>query len=506
MFKKVLIANRGEIAVRIVRACRDVGIRSVAVYSEADRTSLHVRLADEARCVGPAPSSESYLRSEAILQAAKDTGAEAVHPGYGFLAENAEFARECGDAGLIFIGPSPEAMRLMGDKAQARATAERVGVPVVPGTAPIDNVDDALEAANKIGFPLLVKATAGGGGKGMRHVGSENELAGAIQQASSEAASSFGNPAVFLEKFIDRPRHIELQIVADRHGNTIHLLERECSIQRRHQKLIEEAPSPFVDDELRQRMGDAAVSLASAANYENAGTVEFLVDAERNFYFLEMNARLQVEHPVTELVTGIDLVALQFHIASGAKLPFVQKDIVARGWAMELRITAEDPFENFLPSSGRIDFLRAAEGPGIRHDSGVYAGWEVTPHYDPLIAKLVVAGDDRRHVLQRARRAVREYQIDGIATTLPFFERMLDDERFAAGDMDVSFVDRHWMSEMVNAPTPRRSELLPAALAAAAVARQASAASQNQRGTDASRPTTSAWKRLGRSQQMGDRF
>ncbi len=502
MFKKILIANRGEIAVRIARACRDYGIRSVAVYSEADRGSLHVRLADEARCIGPAPSSESYLRSEVILEVAKDTGAEAVHPGYGFLAENAEFARECAEAGLVFIGPSPEAMQLMGDKAQARAMAERAGVPVVPGTAPIERLDAAIAAGDEIGFPLLVKATAGGGGKGMRLVTSSGELADAIEQASSEADSSFGNPSVFLEKFIDRPRHIEFQIVADRHGNTIHLLERECSIQRRHQKLIEESPSPFVDEALRRRMGAAAVALATSAGYENAGTVEFLVDAERNFYFLEMNARLQVEHPVTELVTGVDLVGLQFVIAAGSKLPIVQADVVSRGWAMELRITAEDPFENFIPSAGRIDFLRAAEGPGIRHDSGVFAGCVVTPHYDPLIAKLVIAGDDRRHVLQRARRAVREYQIDGIATTLPFFERMLADERFASGDMDVSFVDRHWMSEMASAPSPRRGELLPAAVAAAAVFQQGASASTVR----VSRSSESAWKRLGRSEQMGERF
>lgn len=336
----------------------------------------------------------------------------------------------------------------------------------------------------------------------MRLVSSAAELAGAIEQASSEAAASFGDPSVFLEKFIDRPRHIEFQIVADRHGNTIHLLERECSIQRRHQKLIEEAPSPFVDEALRRRMGEAAVALAKAASYENAGTVEFLVDGNRNFYFLEMNARLQVEHPVTELVTGIDLVALQFSIASGSKLPKVQTDIVPRGWAMELRITAEDPFENFAPSAGRIDSFRPAEGPGIRHDSGVFAGWEVAPHYDPLIAKLVIAGDDRRHVLDRARRAVREYQVEGIATTLPFFERMLADERFASGEMDVSFVDRHWMSEMANGPSPHIAELRQAAAAAAAVAQHAAAAQP----VSGSRSTESAWKRSGRSAQMGDRL
>ena len=501
MFNKILIANRGEIAVRIARACRELGVRSVAVYSDADRGSLHVRLADEARRIGPAPSSESYLRAEAIVEAAKDTGCEAVHPGYGFLAESAEFARACGEAGLVFIGPPPSAMRLMGDKAEARAAAERASVPVIPGTAPIASVEQALAAAKDVGFPLLVKATAGGGGKGMRLVGSADELPSAIGQASSEAESSFGNPSVFLEKLVERARHIEFQIIADGHGHVIHLLERECSIQRRHQKLIEEAPSPFMNDRLRKRMGAAAVSLAREAGYENAGTVEFLVDADRNFYFLEMNARLQVEHPVTELVTGVDLVALQLQIASGAELPLTQADVAPRGWAMELRITAEDPFQNFIPSAGRIEFLRAAEGPGIRNDSGVFAGFEVTSHYDPLIAKLVVAGVDRPHVLHRARRAVKEYQIDGIATTLPFFERMLTDERFIAGEMDVSFVDRHWMSEMVSRESPRRAELFAAALAAAAVASQASSTPRG-----ATRAPASAWKRFGLQEQLGDRF
>lgn len=502
MFNKILIANRGEIAVRIARACRDYGIRSVAVYSEPDRGSLHVRIADEARCIGPAASSESYLSSQAILKAAKATGAEAVHPGYGFLAENAQFARECAEAGLVFIGPSPEAMQLMGDKAEARAAAVRAGVPVVPGTAPVSGIDDVVASAREVGFPLLVKATAGGGGKGMRRVASPGELSRAIQQASSEAAASFGDASVFLEKFIERPRHIEIQVVADRHGNAVHLLERECSIQRRHQKLIEEAPSPFVDDELRERMGESALSLVAEAGYENAGTVEFLVDSDRNFYFLEMNARLQVEHPVTELVAGVDLVALQFRVASGEKLPLTQAEVSPSGWAMEFRITAEDPFQNFIPSAGPIEFLRPAEGPGIRHDSGVYAGWEVAPHYDPLIAKLIVAGDDRPHVLRRARRAVREYQIHGIATTLPFFERMLEDEHFTAGEMDVSYVDRRWMSEMASAPSPRRNELLPVALAAAAVARQGARSDDGR----PSRKNASSWKRFGRAEQLGERF
>ncbi len=500
MFDKVLIANRGEIAVRIARTCRDLGIRTVAVFSDADRQSLHVRMCDEAVRIGPAPSSESYLVAEAILAAAKQTGAQAIHPGYGFLAENAAFARLTTEAGLAFIGPSSAAMELMGDKARAREMAERASVPTVPGTPPIEDAAAASAAAEAIGFPLLVKATAGGGGKGMRLVEDAAALPGLFDQARSEAMASFGNPAVILEKFIELPRHIEFQIVADHHGNVVHLLERECSVQRRHQKLIEEAPSSFLDEELRSRMGAAAVSLASEASYRNAGTVEFLVDPDRNFYFLEMNTRLQVEHPVTELITGIDLVELQLEIASGAKLPFVQADIKPRGAAMELRITAEDPFDNFVPSGGRIRYLREAEGPGIRNDSGIATGSEVTPHYDPLIAKLIVAGDDRQQVLARARRAVREYQIDGVFTTLPFFSRMLRDDRFVANAIDVSFVDRHWMSEMAVAPIARHEELLEVALAAAAVSKASPAIREGGVPAESSR-----WKRFGLEDQLGNR-
>ena len=489
MFEKLLIANRGEIAVRIARGCRELGIRTVAVYSDADRTSLHVRLADEARRIGPPPSTESYLRIDEILEAAKATGAQAIHPGYGFLAENSDFSQACADEGLVFVGPSAEAMRLMGDKSEARRLAERAGVPVVPGTPPLGTSAEAIAAAAEIGFPLLVKATAGGGGKGMRLVRDASELEGAIEQARSEALSSFSNPAVFLEKFLDRPRHIEFQIVADRQGKVVHLLERECSVQRRHQKLIEEAPSPFVDPELRKRMGEAAVALAREASYENAGTVEFLVDEDKHFYFLEMNARLQVEHPITEIVTGKDLVGLQLLVASGERLPFEQSEVTASGWAMELRITAEDPFENFAPSAGRIEHLREPGGPGVRNDSGIYEGWEVTPHYDPLIAKLIVSGRDRTECLRRARRAVEEYRIHGIRTSLPFFARMIEDARFVAGGCDVSFVDRHWMSEMATAPVPR-GELLEAALAAAVAAEATPVVSQPSSGRG-----PSAWKR-----------
>jgi len=470
MFRKVLIANRGEIACRIARALRDAGIRSVAVYSEADRDGLHVRLSDEAYPIGPAASSASYLRMDAVLEAAEKSGAEAIHPGYGFLAENPRFAQACQDDGVVFIGPPPSAMALMGDKARAREVAVKAGVPVVPGSRPLDSLEAAEAEAERIGYPLLVKATAGGGGKGMRRVVRREEIRSAFEQARSEAQASFGDPSVYLEKYVEHPRHIEIQVLGDGRGSVVHLFERECSIQRRHQKLIEEAPSPFLDGELRARMGEAAVSLARASGYQNAGTVEFLVNADRSFYFLEMNARLQVEHPVTELVTGVDLVLLQLAVASGDPLPFSQDELSPRGWAMEFRITAEDPFQNFMPTAGTLSVYRPPEGPGIRHDAGIFQGQRVTPHYDPLIAKLIVSGENRHQCISRARRAIREYRVQGVCTTLPFFERMLSDERFVSGEMDVGFVDRHWMEEIALRPGARESELFPAALAAAAAA------------------------------------
>jgi acetyl-CoA carboxylase biotin carboxylase subunit len=469
MLRKLLIANRGEIACRIARACRDAGIKSVAVYSEADRDGLHVRLSDEAYLIGPAASSASYLSIPAILEAARKSGAEAIHPGYGFLAENAAFAAVCSERGLTFIGPPPSAVALMGDKARARAVAVKAGVAVVPGSLPLDSLGAAEREADRIGYPVLVKATAGGGGKGMRRVPRGEDLPSAFAQARSEAQSSFGDESVYLEKYVERPRHIELQVLGDSRGSIVHLFERECSIQRRHQKLIEEAPSPFLDDELRDRMGEAAVALARAGGFQNAGTVEFLVDSDRNFYFLEMNARLQVEHPVTEIVTGLDLVLLQLAIASGEPLPFSQAELSRRGSAMEFRITAEDPFQNFMPTAGTLSVYRPPEGPGIRHDAGVFQGQRVTPHYDPLIAKLIVSGENRSQCISRAKRAIREYRVQGISTTLPFFERMLSDERFVAGEMDVGFVDRHWMAEMASMPA-EFPELFPAALAAAAAA------------------------------------
>ena len=499
MFSKILIANRGEIAVRIARACRECGIATVAVYSDADRDSLHVRFADEAHHIGAAPSSESYLRMDRILDVARETEAEAIHPGYGFLAENAAFARACEEQGVIFIGPPSEAVALMGDKSRARETARNAGVAIVPGTEASLKDKEALSEAKTIGFPLLVKATAGGGGKGMRIVNSMDSLPSALAQARSEAESSFGDPSVYLERYVERPRHIEFQILADRDGNVVHLLERECSVQRRHQKLIEEAPSPFLDETLRKRMGEAAVAIARQAGYQNAGTVEFLVDSEHNFYFLEMNARLQVEHPVTELITGLDLVKLQIAVSAGQKLPFRQEDIRPRGWAMEFRITAEDPFQNFLPSAGRIMYLREAGGPGVRNDSGVSHGGEVTPHYDPLIAKLVVYGESREQVLVRALRAVREYRVEGIATTLPFFDRLLQVKEFLAGDVDVGFVDRNWMSEIAGRNVPERTTLFPAALAAAAVA-ALQTTPKPQPKTQAQKP--SAWKQAGKQDQL----
>jgi len=503
MFRKILIANRGEIAVRVARACRELGIRTVAVYSDVDRDALHVRYADEARWIGSAPSTESYLKMDSVIEAARDARAEAIHPGYGFLAENAEFARRCGEEGLAFVGPPPEAMGLVGDKASARRVAVQAGVPVLPGTDAAASDEDALRAATAIGFPLLVKAVAGGGGKGMRVVESMDGLGAALLQARSEASSSFGNPTVYLERYLHSPRHIEFQIMADSAGSVVHLLERECSIQRRHQKLIEESPSPFLDPPLRSRMGEAAVQVSRRAGYVNAGTVEFLVDADRNFFFLEMNARLQVEHPVTEMVTGLDLVKLQLEIAAGGRLPIRQDDVSASGWAMEFRITAEDPYQSFLPSPGRIRFLRPAGGPGVRDDSGVFTGWEVTPHYDPLIAKLIVWGQDRDHCLARAQRAVREYRVEGISTTLPFFDRVLRDPRFASGEIDVGYIDRHWKRGVgVSDSSSQDSERRRAALVAAAVA--AYRGKSRPRRPDG-RNEPSAWKQAGIREQLWGR-
>jgi acetyl-CoA carboxylase biotin carboxylase subunit len=444
LFKKILIANRGEIAVRIIRACRDLQIAPVAVYSEADAGALHVRLADEAVCIGPPPSSQSYLNIEALICAATETKAEAIHPGYGFLAENPEFARAVADAGLVFIGPEASAMEVMGSKTSARKAAVSAGVAVVPGTVEaLTSYADASATAEKFGYPVMLKASAGGGGKGMRLVTTPAELRSAFETAQSEAAGAFGDSALYLEKAIERPRHIEIQIFADAQGNVVHLGERECSIQRRHQKVVEECPSPINDPGLRERMGTAAVKIARAVKYTGAGTIEFLVaDATREFYFLEMNTRLQVEHPVTELVTGIDLVREQITVAAGARLSFSQEDVSWRGHAIECRVYAEDPENNFFPSPGRITSLQTPSGPGIRDDSGVDANSEVSIHYDPMISKLAAWGRDRDEAIDRLRRALDEYHVGGIKTTLPFFRQIVCDAEFVAGKLDTGFIER----------------------------------------------------------------
>jgi acetyl-CoA carboxylase, biotin carboxylase subunit len=444
MFRKVLIANRGEIAVRIIRTLREMGIRAVAVYSDADRASLHVRMADEAAWVGPSPSAESYLRIDRIIDAARAHGAEAIHPGYGFLSENAEFAAACDAAGIVFIGPSADAIRKMGLKTPARELAIAAGVPVVPGMQHgARDAEEAREFARTFLYPVLLKAVAGGGGKGMRRVDREEDLAAAFRDASSEAERAFGNPAVYVEKLIDRPRHIEVQLMGDRQGHIIYLGERECSLQRRHQKIMEECPSPLVEahPEMRHAMGEAAVRIARAAGYYNAGTVEFLADAGRNFYFLEMNTRLQVEHPVTELVTGLDLVRLQLEIAAREPLRLHQKDISRRGSAIECRIYAEDPDNHFFPSPGRIQHLDRPLGPGIRFDSGVYPGWTVPLDYDPLLAKLAVWASSREQAVARMIRALDEYHVVGIKTNIGFFRQLIDDHQFRRAELHTGLVD-----------------------------------------------------------------
>jgi acetyl-CoA carboxylase biotin carboxylase subunit len=444
MFKKTLIANRGEIACRVIRACREMKIGTVAVYSDADKDALHVRMADEAFHIGPPPSSESYLCRDKIIDVARRSGAEAIHPGYGFLSENAEFVREVTKAGITFLGPPPEAMESMGGKMSARKIAIAAGVPVVPGTTePLTSYDDARETAAKFGYPVMLKASAGGGGKGMRLVMDESELKSALENSQSEALASFGDDAVYIEKAVVRPRHVEIQVFSDKHGNHVHLGERECSIQRRHQKVIEEAPSPINSPELRAEMGACAVKVARAVDYVGAGTVEFLVsDVDRSFYFLEMNTRLQVEHPITELVTGIDLVREQIRVAWGEELSFKQEDVVLNGHAIECRIYAEDPDNNFLPSPGKITRLRLPQGPGVRDDGGVYEGAEVSIFYDPMISKFAVHGKDRAEAIDRMRRALMEYEIGGIKTTLPFFRDVMVDEEFIEGKLDTGFIPR----------------------------------------------------------------
>jgi acetyl-CoA carboxylase biotin carboxylase subunit len=464
MFKKILIANRGEIAVRVMRACRELGITSVAVFSDVDRSALHVRKADEAYHIGPAAAAESYLNFDKILGVARLSGAEAIHPGYGFLSENARFAQACVDAGIKFIGPTAQSMQMMGSKTRARQTMEKAGVPFVPGTSRgVESLEQAEEVAAKVGYPIMLKAAAGGGGKGMRLVHQPQDLKSALESARSEALRSFGDGEVYIEKTIVNPRHIEMQILADEHGNTVYLGERECSIQRRHQKVLEESPSPLVDPEMRRRMGEVAVRVAQAAGYTNAGTVEFLVDQQKHFYFLEMNTRLQVEHPVTELITGLDLVHLQIRIAAGEKLPFKQEDVRIRGHAIECRIYAEDPDNNYFPCPGKITMLLAPAGPGIRRDSGMYEGWTVPIEYDPLLAKLVGYGTDRAQAISRLVRALNEYFVGGIKTNISLFRRILIHPDFHAGKLDTGFLDR-----LLNTPPPevKREDAEVAAIAA----------------------------------------
>lgn len=444
MFKKILIANRGEIAVRIIRACKELGIKTVGVYSEADRDSLHVHLADEAFCIGPTPSKDSYLQITNILTLATSTGAEAIHPGYGFLSENADFAELCEQCNITFIGPSSNAIRKMGDKNEARNTMKTANVPIVPGTKDIiTDIEEAVQVSKEIGFPVIIKATAGGGGKGMRVANNVDELKKSVSQAQTEAAAAFGNAGVYLEKYVVEPRHVEIQVMADKHGNVIHLGERDCSIQRRHQKLLEEAPSPALDENLRNKMGDAAVKAAKAVNYHGAGTIEFLLDKNGDFYFMEMNTRIQVEHPVTELVTGVDLIKEQISVAFGNKLSLTQEDVKIEGHAIECRINAENPAKNFIPSPGKIDLYLPPGGNGVRVDGFCYSGYKVSPFYDSMIGKLIVHGKTRDEAIAKMKRALEEFVVDGVNTTIPFHLKLMDHPVFVSGNFDTAFIEKN---------------------------------------------------------------
>ncbi len=466
MFKKILVANRGEIALRVMRTAREMGIKTVAVYSEADRSALHVRFADEAICLGPAASSQSYLRGDKIIAESLRLGVEAIHPGYGFLSENAAFCQAVTDAGLVFIGPTPHAIEIMGDKLASKRAVAEYNVPMVPGTpGAVSDPDEALRLAAEIGYPVLIKASAGGGGKGMRVVERPQDLKAEMARASSEAASAFGNGAVFVEKFVTKPRHIEVQVLGDTQGNVVHLFERECSIQRRHQKVIEEAPSSILTPELRAAMGASAVAVAKSVNYTSAGTVEFLMDADHKYYFLEMNTRLQVEHPVTELITGIDLVREQINIAAGKPISFRQQDLRIHGHALELRVYAEDPTNRFLPDVGTLHTYRRPQGPGIRLDDGFEEGMEIPIHYDPMIAKLCAWGANREQAIDRMLRAIAEYRINGVKTTLGFGAFAIDSVPFRTGDFDTKFVEQHFDPEKLKRDNADEAEI--AALLAA---------------------------------------
>ena len=500
MFTKVLVANRGEIAVRVIRACRELGLNTVAVYSEVDRNSMHVRQSDEAYLLGPPAAKDSYLRGDKIIEIAKKAGAGAIHPGYGFLAERDDFAEAVQAAGLVFIGPKPSAIAAMGDKAAARATVAAAGIPVIPGTdgEAILTDEDLIALAPDIGYPLVVKASAGGGGRGMREVKAPDELPGLLQAARREAEAAFGDGNVYLEKLLLDARHIEFQIMADSHGNAIHLGERECSLQRRHQKLLEEAPSPIMDDTLREQMGKLACRVAEAVDYVNAGTVEFLVDGDRNFYFLEMNTRLQVEHPITEMVTGIDIVREQIRIARGRKLNYRQEDLQLNGWAIECRINAEDPYNNFLPSTGQITTVIPPSGPGVRVDTGVYAGFTITPYYDSLISKLICWGETRGVAILRMRRALEEYRILGVRTNIPFHQKLLNSPRFMAGQFDTRFVEERFTLEEEFEGDDNLA-MIAAVMATLVTHRETQQAAQIVRQSERD---TSNWKWVGRWERM----
>lgn len=504
MFKKILIANRGEIAVRILRACRELGIKSVAVFSEVDRKSLHVRLADEAYAIGPAPSRESYLRIDKLMDVARRAGCDAVHPGYGFLAENSALPRACTEAGVTFVGPSAEAMEALGSKTAGRQLARRVEVPTVPGTNDPTEKSEARALAQSMGYPVLLKAVAGGGGKGMRLVSSEAEFESAFRDAASEATNAFGDGRLYLEKYLERPRHIEIQILADAHGRVVSLGERECSIQRRHQKVIEEAPSPIVTPDLRKKMSEAAVRLARAGGYVNAGTMEFLVDQNLNFYFLEVNTRLQVEHPVTEQVTGLDLVKLQIAIAAGHRLPFAWESITPRGHAMEVRLYAEDPDNNFFPSPGKILSRHVPSGAGIRLDDGVYEGWTVPNDYDPMLGKLIAWGNSREETIARLRRALDEYTITGIRTNAGLFRRILEEPEFLRGE-----IHTRWLDDLLRRPhtasSPLRASAVDDSKQAAAIAAaiwQANQGAAQVPGPLSDGESVSRWKMEGRRERL----
>jgi acetyl-CoA carboxylase biotin carboxylase subunit len=506
MFEKLLIANRGEIAVRVIRACREMGIKTVAIYSDVDRDGLHVRFADEAHHCGPPPARESYLVMEKVIGIAKRAGADAIHPGYGFLAENGDFADLCKREGITFVGPSGDVMRSMGDKVTARQTMQKAGVPIVPGTTEALTDEEAVAFAREIGLPVMVKASAGGGGKGLRLVREEKELEPALARARGEARASFGDDSLYIEKFVQQPRHIEIQILADTHGNTVHLFERECSIQRRHQKVVEEAPGNGISGELRERMGQAAVAAAKAVGYVGAGTCEFLVDRYEDFYFLEMNTRVQVEHPITEAITGVDVVKAMIRAAAGEPLGIRQEELAIRGHAIEARIYAEDPDQNFVPSPGEILVYRPPDGIGVRVDSGVYQGARVTVHYDPMVAKLVAWGADRPEAVDRLRRALSEFVVKGIKTSIPFHQKLLRHPVFLAGKYDTGFIDEHMdggrggeVAEGEDEKEARRVAFMIAAIAAfqrdKAQASRAVTTSVGGRGED-------PWKAYGRRARL----